>query len=96
MAIPPEPQSSPVGRYGSSAIGPDLMETARNAVRGLVGWLERERKLTREDAYVLCSLAADLHMSQLVNTPNFCVTALLPLSVFDHERSVDASGQTYG
>jgi acetamidase/formamidase len=71
--------------FGSSASGPDLKENARRAVRGLIDWLQREHQLTREDAYLLCSLAADLRISQLVNEPNFCVTALLPLSIF-HRR----------
>jgi acetamidase/formamidase len=70
-------------RFGSSATGPDLMENARNAVRGLIDWLVRQHGLGREDAYLLCSLAADLHISQLVNDPNYGVTAWLPLSIFD-------------
>ncbi len=83
VAIPLEWTSPPARRFASSAIGPDLREDAKNAVRGLIGWLEREWKMTREDAYVLCSLAADLQISQIVNTPNSCVTAVIPLSVFD-------------
>jgi acetamidase/formamidase len=68
---------------GSSASGPDLKEDARHAVRALIEWLGRERQLSPEDAYLLCSLAADLRISQIVNEPNYCVTALLPLSIFD-------------
>ncbi len=68
--------------FGSSASGPDLRENARNAVRGLIEWMQREHQLAGEDAYLLCSLAADLRISQLVNEPNWCVTALLPLSIF--------------
>jgi acetamidase/formamidase len=73
---------------GSSASGPDLKEDARNAVRGLIDWLMREHQLGRDEAYLLCSLVADLRISQIVNDPNYCVTALLPLSVFDG-RSLD-------
>ncbi len=77
----------PVGPwFGSSASGPDLKADARGAVRGLIDWLRREHQLTREDAYLLCSLAAELRISQVVNEPNFCVTALLPLSIFDRRR----------
>jgi acetamidase/formamidase len=68
--------------FGSSASGPDLRENARNAIRGLISWLEREHHLSAEDAYLLCSLAAELRISQLVNDPNSCVTALMPLSIF--------------
>ena len=80
-AGPVTPPAAP--SYGSSASGPDLKENARGAVRGLVDWLQREHGLTRVDAYLLCSLVADLRISQLVNEPNFCVTALLPLAIFD-------------
>ena len=79
----------PLGRdgtaacVGSAASGPDLKENARNAVRGLIDWVQREHHLSAEDAYLLCSLAADLRISQIVNEPNFCVTATLPISVFD-------------
>lgn len=72
-------------RFGSSSSGPDLKEDARQAVRGLIDWLAREKQLPREDAYLLCSLAADLRISQIVNEPNYCVTALLPLSIFEGE-----------
>ena len=68
--------------FGSSASGPDLLENARNAIRALISWLQREHDLSAEDAYLLCSLAAELRISQLVNDPNSCVTALMPLSIF--------------
>ncbi len=58
------------------------MEDARNAIRDLIAWLGREKGLSREDAYVLCSLAADLKVSQIVDRPNWGVSAYLALSVF--------------
>ena len=45
--------------------------------------LVREKKLSREQAYVLCSVAVDLRISNLVDVPNFAVTAILDLGVFD-------------
>lgn len=39
-------------------------------------------KLSREQAYTLCSVACDLHISNLVDVPNFVVTTVLPLDVF--------------
>ena len=38
--------------------------------------------LSREDAYVLCSVAADLKISEVVDAPNWVVSAFLPLSLF--------------
>ena len=49
----------------------------------MIEWLAREKKLSREQAYVLCSVAVDLRISNLVDVPNFAVTAILDLGVFD-------------
>jgi len=57
---PLQPQSDAAGYFVNSALGPDLMTNAKNAVRGTIGWLVNEHGLTPEDAYVLCSLAGDL------------------------------------
>jgi acetamidase/formamidase len=77
-----QPRYDEKGYFACTALGPDLMENARNAVRDLIGWLVAEKDLSREDAYVLCSLAADLKISQIVDQPNFGVSAYLALSVF--------------
>ena len=37
---------------------------------------------TAQQAYALCSCAVDLRISQVVDVPNFLVTALLPLDIF--------------
>jgi acetamidase/formamidase len=41
-----------------------------------------ERKFSREEAYVLCSVAADLRISEIVDAPNWIVSAFLPESIF--------------
>jgi acetamidase/formamidase len=82
-----QPRSDGRGYYAATALGPDLMQNAKNAVRELIGWLERERRLSPEDAYVLCSLAADLKISQIVDQPNWGVSAYFPLSVFSDDSS---------
>nr|MDQ6922122.1 acetamidase/formamidase family protein [Candidatus Dormibacteraeota bacterium] len=79
---PLQPKSDERGYFATTALGPDLMENAQNAVRDLIQWLGREHGLSREDAYVLCSLAADLKISQIVDRPNYGVSAYLTLSVF--------------
>jgi acetamidase/formamidase len=40
------------------------------------------RGLSREEAYVLCSVAVDLKISEIVDMPNWIVAAFLPESVF--------------
>ncbi len=77
-----QPRSDAQGYFVNTALGPDLMTNAKNAVRGLIDWLEAEKDLSGEDAYILCSLAADLKISQIVDMPNWGVSAYLALSVF--------------
>jgi acetamidase/formamidase len=49
------------------AFDEDLNEAARVALRRMIALIVARTKLTAEDAYRLCSLAADLHVTQLVN-----------------------------
>jgi acetamidase/formamidase len=70
------------GYHVTTANGPDLMENARNAARYMVEWLTETYDLTPSQAYVLCSTTADLKISEIVDAPNFIVSAYMPLSVF--------------
>ncbi|TMC96427.1 MAG: acetamidase [Chloroflexi bacterium] len=79
---PLQPRSDAAGYHAVCGLGPDLMENSRNAVRDTIAWLQADHSLSREDAYILCSLAGDLHISQIVDQPNFGVSFYLPLSVF--------------
>lgn len=69
----------------------DLTLSAREALISLVGLLSRAG-FSREQAYVLASVAADLHVSQAVDLPNSGVSAILPLDIFldGGERVLDA------
>ena len=62
----------------------DLNLAARRALIELLSWLEHERGLEREPAYVLMSAAAELRISELVDAPNALVSAALPLDVFEN------------
>jgi len=74
----------PVGRrYATDGVGPDLMGAARDAVRRMIDWLGREHGLAAVDAYLLCSIAIDLRISEIVDMPNVVVTAHCPLGIFD-------------
>lgn len=44
-----------------------LDRCAERAVRDMVAWITERRALSREDAYMLCSIAADLRVTQCVN-----------------------------
>jgi acetamidase/formamidase len=84
VAVPRRPAQEQPAQICVAATGPDLMENARNAVRGIIRWVIDEHGLSGEDAYILCSLAADLKIGQVANAPNWTVSACLPLSVFNH------------
>jgi len=73
---------SGAGYFATTGVGPDLMENARNAVRRMIDWLTTEHKLTPEDAYLLCSLAGDLKISEIVDQPNWIVSFFTPLGIF--------------
>lgn len=68
--------------YATDGVGPDLMAAARDAVRRMIEYLGREHGLAPVDAYLLCSVAADLKISEVVDAPNWIVTAYCPLSIF--------------
>jgi acetamidase/formamidase len=70
------------GYYATTGIAPDLMQGAKAAVRAMVDHLVRTYQLARQDAYVLCSVAADLKISEIVDQPNWIVSAYLPLAIF--------------
>jgi len=59
----------------------DLDEAAKLATREMVDFLAAEKKMSRDDAYVLCSIAVDLHVTQLVDGTKG-VHAMLAKSIF--------------
>ena len=60
----------------------NLTLACRNAVLNMIELLE-ERGFSREQAYVICSVAVDLRVSNVVDVPNYVVSALLPEAIFD-------------
>ena len=54
------------------AFDPDLDQAAKEALRQMIDLICERKNLSREDAYMLCSLAADLRVTQLVNGNNGC------------------------
>ena len=76
--------ATPLGRrYATDGIGPDLLTAARDAVHRMIDWLGREHGIAAVDAYLLTSVAIDLRISEIVDMPNFVVTAHCPLTIFD-------------
>jgi acetamidase/formamidase len=78
----PGPVSAAGPHFVTTAHGPDLYAAARQAIRYMIDHLGRERGLGREEAYALCSVAVDLRISEIVDAPNWIVSAFLPESIF--------------
>jgi len=70
------------GYYCTTGIGPDLHAASQEAVRTMVAHLQNRYGLDRDEAYMLCSVAVDLKISEIVNKPHWVVSAYLPLGVF--------------
>jgi acetamidase/formamidase len=70
------------GWFATTGVETDLMEAARSAVRGMIDHLVDRRGLLREDAYMLCSLSADLKITEVVDAPNWIVACFMPDAVF--------------
>ncbi|KAM3505789.1 hypothetical protein MY11210_007828 [Beauveria gryllotalpidicola] len=71
--------------YAVMGIDPDLREAARKAVRAAIEWLGAEKGLERAEAYMLCSVAADLKIAQAVDMPHYGVVCTIPLGIFVDE-----------
>ena len=78
----PERVGQPGPYHGTMGIDADLMEGARTAVRNMIAWLVDEHGLSRDDAYVLCSLAGDLRIHEIVDAGVWNVGMTMPLAVF--------------
>ena len=59
----------------------DLNAATHIAVREMIQYLMQEKKLSQSDAYMLCSIAVDVNITQLVDG-NVGVHAMLPKSIF--------------
>ena len=64
-----------------TGIGPDLMEAARAAVRGMVELLSHRHGMPAVQAYMLCSVCGDLRISEVVDAPNWTVSFYFPRAV---------------
>jgi len=89
LASPRFTTTGPVNRHldvagyeVTTGIGPDLMTSAREAVSRMIDLLCAEHDLRPVDAYMLCSVCADLRISEIVDMPNWVVSYYFPRVVF--------------
>jgi acetamidase/formamidase len=68
--------------YATAGVEDSPLAATKAAVRSMLDRLHAEHGLAREDAYVLCSAVADLKINQVVNAPNWTVSAYVPQEIF--------------
>jgi acetamidase/formamidase len=71
------------GYFVTTGIGPDLMECARAAVIRMIDDISAAQGMSAAEAYMLCSVCADLRISEVVDQPNWVVSFYFPKVVFD-------------
>ena len=75
------PRAETPTHFITMGINEDLTEATKGALREMIDFLVKEKHLTRDDAYMLASVAADLEITQLVDG-NKGVHAMIPKAIF--------------
>jgi acetamidase/formamidase len=68
--------------YATTGFATTIDEAAQKATRFMVDYLVDTHGLSREDAYMLCSIAGNLHIAEAVDIPHKLVTMHMPKSIF--------------
>ncbi len=68
--------------YIAMGFDPDLDDAAKQALRDMIAWLVELKGWSAEEAYVFCSLACDLHVTQVVDG-NKGIHAMVKRSLID-------------
>ena len=71
------PENNPGKSYVTTGIAPDLMDACKLAIRSMIQTLTFYAGLSREEAYVFCSVAGDLRVHEIVDKPNWVVGLMI-------------------
>ena len=72
--------------YATTGIADDLMVATKDATNAMIDHLVERYALTPEHAYVLCSVAGDLKINEVVDAPNWVVSMYLAQELFPDDR----------
>ena len=75
------PRAETPTHFITMGLNPDLNEAARMATREMIDFLMSQKGMSRDEAYILCSLAADLRVTQLVDDTKG-IHAMVAKSIF--------------
>jgi len=78
----PEPQYETDEYYATTGFAATIDEAAKKATRYMIEYLVDTRGLSREQAYMLCSIAGDLKIAETVDVPHMLVTMHMPKNIF--------------
>ncbi|WP_017186130.1 acetamidase/formamidase family protein [Alkalibacillus haloalkaliphilus] len=70
------------GYYVTTGHSDDLMVASKKAVEYMIEHLSETYGLSDQEAYALSSVAVDLKISEIVDVPNYLVSAYLPQKIF--------------
>lgn len=79
------PRAETPDYYITMGINADLTQAAQMAVHHMIDFLMQQKHLSRDNAYMLASVAADLHISEVVDG-NDVVSMMMPKAIFEHTR----------
>src|SRR5256885_15475138 len=84
------PRAETPSHFITMGIHEDLNEATKMALREMIDFLVNEKHLTRDDAYQLSSVAADLDITQLVDG-NKGVHSMIPKAIFTGQNNQPSS-----
>jgi acetamidase/formamidase len=85
------PRAITRNHYIAMGLDPDLDDAAKQALREMIAWLVEMKGWSPIDAYVSCSLACDLHVTQIVDG-NKGIHAMFPRALLDAAAVAAADG----
>ncbi len=85
------PMASTPTHWVTMGIHTDLLESCRMAVRKAINFLHQYYEFSRGEAYAFCSMAVDLHVTQVVDY-TVGIHAMIPKACFIGERFAGRNG----
>ena len=70
----------PINAEGNN-VSENVTLAARNALLNMMTLIQ-ERGFSPQQAYIICSVACDLKISNIVDLPNVTVSAIVPEAIF--------------
>jgi len=82
--VPPDLEYLRAGKVPElENLSKDISLAARNALMEMIDYISETYGYSKEQAYIIASIAVDLRIGQLVDAPNVGVIAILPLDIFE-------------